>query len=123
MHSSSISAPRSLKRWSTPNSREAMLASWLSIVSTIVPRYASTSRPRASISPTSRFSSFWKVSRGTVLSLAEAPGDVVLRLLAFGVGEHLVRLVKLPQPPRVAHALDVEKARVVRDARRLLHIV
>src|SRR5688500_9216313 len=55
--------------------------------------------------------------------LAEPARHVVFRLLAIGIREHLLRLVELPELARITHVLDVEESRVVRDARRLLHVV
>src|SRR5690606_23008349 len=54
---------------------------------------------------------------------AEATGDVVLRGLLAGVGEHGGRRVDLDEPTGLAGRGDVEEARAVRDARGLLHVV
>src|SRR5215211_3700224 len=85
----------------------------------------STSVPRSMTSSTRLSSSCWKVSRGirTYTPLAEAACDIVFRLFPIRVREHLLRLVELPELARVAHVLDVEEARVVRDAGGLLHVV
>src|SRR5918992_5972980 len=106
-----------------PSSLRAASSSCFSRASTIVSRQDSTSWPSSTTSSTRWFSSRWKISRGIKASLPEASRNVVLRLLALGVREHLVRLVELPEPARISHVLYVEEARVVRDTRRLLHVV
>src|SRR5919202_6674303 len=63
------------------------------------------------------------LARHLLNSLAESTGHVVFSLLALWRGEHLIRIVELPELARIAHVLDVEEAGVVRDARRLLHVV
>src|SRR5215210_3551533 len=102
-----------------------MEASRLSIAFTMLSKEFSTSAPRCMTSSTRSSSSCWKVSRGISpkTPLAEAACDVVFGLSPIGVGEHLLRIIELPEPARVAHVLDIEKARVVRDAGGLLHVV
>src|SRR5262245_11317700 len=89
------------------------------------------------ISPRMASSSLWKPLRrswpcGSTMSLsaviaflprsAEAACHVVDRGLPSRVREHLLGLVHLDQPSRLAGALDAEEARAVADARRLLHV-
>src|SRR3712207_8824123 len=57
--------------------------------------------------------------RSTLFPYTTLFRSVILRLLTVRGGEHLVRLVELPQPARVIHVLYVEEACIVRDARRL----
>src|SRR5215210_5800907 len=110
---------------STPSSFSAREASRLSMALTMLSRELWTSEPRFMTSSMRSSSSCWKVSRGirSYIPLAEAACDVVFCLFSIRVREHLLRIVELPEPARVAHVLDVEEARVVGDAGGLLHVV
>src|SRR4051794_36242839 len=71
-------------------------------------------------------SSSWKWLRAVSGTLAHLPGDVRLRARVGRVREDLLGVVELDDPPRtvlLVIQLDREERRLVRHARRLLHVV
>src|SRR5918999_233116 len=111
------------------SSAMTMLASSMSWCCTVSSARSSavttmSSPPRACFS--SAWSSSWKWVRVVAGTLADLAGDVGLRARIGRVGEDLLRVVELDDAAGavlVLAELDGEERRLVRDTRRLLHVV
>src|SRR5215212_5427456 len=110
-------------RSSSAMTSSASSTSWCSSASSARPRVARTMSRAPIAAPSSRPSSSTKACRvsGMCRPLPELPGDVLLGPRILRVGEDLVGLAVLDQA--AGSSLAEHERRVVRHARRLLHVV